>query len=228
MAAEFVGRQAAENVVYTEVRYDPVRVAVSNYSGAHISEERAVAAVAAGLREGSLKHGVEAHQLLCAMRGSPAAACHRLVALAAKLRSGELGGVVGIDLAGDEFDYNNSYGHVEDCFHHAKADLGLNVTVHAGEMAGPADVRTALTRMGADRIGHGYSATADAALMRTLATTRTHLEACPGNHEAMLPNIKAYKTQDPRCFPTRNHNGTFINNTYDIYMAGKWETTLLF
>lgn len=136
IATEFVARQAAEGITYTEVRYDPVRVAASAYdSKAVIGEARAVAAIRAGLRAGSEAHGVEVHQLLCAMRGRPTSACFALVDLAAEMRSGDLGGVVGIDLAGDEYHYNNSKGGVEACFAHAKLVRNLNITVHAGGVA---------------------------------------------------------------------------------------------
>ncbi len=137
VAAEFVARQAAEGIAYTEVRYDPVRAARSAYANVTITREAAVAAVAAGLKAGSEAHAVEAHQLLCAMRGEPAAACFELVELAARARSGALGGVVGIDLAGDEFHFNNSQGQVEECFRHATLELRLNATVHAREMGRP-------------------------------------------------------------------------------------------
>ena len=198
VAAEFVGQQAAAGVAYTEVRYDPVRVAYSNYSLTRITQEAAVAAIRAGLADGSQRHGVEVHQLLCAMRGQPAKACFDLVALAAKMRSGTVGGVVGIDLAGDEFHFNNSQGDVEACFAHAKGTLQLNTTVHAGEMAGPSDVATALGAMEADRIGHGYSATRDAALMAKLRARGTHLEACPGNHIQNLADVGAFQRQGLR------------------------------
>ena len=133
VAHEFVGRQAAQSVAYTEVRWDPVRPAVSHLANASISVEAAVHAVEAGLRAGAEEHGVEAHQILCAMRGSPEAACFELARLAAATRNGAMGGVVGIDLAGDEYNFNNSQNNVEGCFQYAKQELLLNTTVHAGE-----------------------------------------------------------------------------------------------
>ena len=85
------------------------------------------------MRAGGERLHVEAHQLLCAMRGSPADACFALARLAASVRSGRLGGVVGLDLAGDEWHFNNSVGAVVECFRYAKEVLLLNTTVHAGE-----------------------------------------------------------------------------------------------
>ena len=124
----FAASQAAQSVSYTEVRYDPVRAATSNYTSATISQEAAVAAVSAGLRAGAEKHGVAVYSLLCAMRGKPAAACDAVADLAASVRSQELGGVVGLDLAGDELDYNNTtpFDYVP-CFQRAKRALGLIV-----------------------------------------------------------------------------------------------------
>ena len=187
-----MARQAAANITYTEVRYDPIRAARSGLARTSISPERAVLAIEQGLQAASQKHGVRVYQLLCAMRGQPASACFELVELASEVRSAQLGGVVGVDLAGDEFHFNNSQGEVESCFRHAKLDLGLNTTVHAGEMAGPDDVRTAVEVMLADRIGHGYSATSDASLMSLLNRKRVHLEACPGNHPKNLPDVRAF------------------------------------
>lgn len=183
IAEEFVHRQALQRVNYTEVRYDPLRAARSNLAKASIGVEQAVRAIESGLRAGSLRYGVEAYQLLCAMRGSPAESCFELARLAAQMRSGELGGVVGIDLAGDEFHFNNSYGHVAECFRYAKLELLLNTTVHAGELAGGADVVSAVKVMLADRVGHGYSAVNDQSALAMLIESNVHLEACPAGHD---------------------------------------------
>ncbi|KAL1519154.1 hypothetical protein AB1Y20_003414 [Prymnesium parvum] len=192
MGLEFAARQAASNILYTEVRYDPVRAAVSRLGNTSINVENAVQAIEAGLREGSTRHGVEVYQLLCAMRGAPAEACFALARLAAAMRSGRLGGVVGIDLAGDELHFNNSRDHVEECFRYAKLELELNTTVHAGEMAGPEDVRSAVNVMLADRVGHGYSAIQDEELVALLKQRGMHLEACPAGHHNNLNATGAY------------------------------------
>ena len=180
VARAFVGRMAEEGVAYAEVRWDPIRPSRSRLANTSISVEAAVHAVATGLRQGIAQHpGVEVHQLLCAMRGSPGAACFELARLAANMRTGEPGGVVGIDLAGDEFHFNNSLNHVEACFRYAKRDLELNTTVHSGEMADDeyTDVSSAVQVMLADRIGHGYAAVqSPATLLMLMQRTDVHLE----------------------------------------------------
>jgi len=112
------------------------------------------------------------------MRGSPGAACFDHARLAAATRSGELGGVVGIDLAGDEYHFNNSKGHVVECFRYAKGELLLNTTVHAGEMAGPDDVRSAVEDMEADRVGQYANATFRAGTLDHIRLTRPATHAC--------------------------------------------------
>jgi len=195
VAEDFVARQAAQRVVYTEVRWDPVRPAVSHLANASISVEAAVAAVARGLRAGSERHGIEVHQLLCAMRGSPGSACYAIADLAAATRSGEAGGVVGMDIAGDEYHFNNSANHVIECFRYAKQVHALNTTVHAGEMAADeyTDVSSAVEQMLADRIGHGYAAIEDTDTMELLVRSGVHLEACPAGKHNNLNATGVYR-----------------------------------
>ena len=59
---------------------------------------------------------------------------------------------------------------------------GCGVSLHAGEMAGPASVRAAVEVCGATRIGHGTSAPQDPAVMALLAERDVHVELCPGSN----------------------------------------------
>ena len=177
-AEAFVQFQATSGVQYTEVRYDPVRLSRSSLHNSSIAQEEAVRAVQAGLAAGSAKHGVVVYQILCAMRGASSQQCFQTADLAARCRSQSVGGVVGLDLAGDETDFpNRAY---IDCFKHAKA-IGLNTTVHAGEFNKTmgSDVSSAIFDMAADRIGHGYAAAFDERLIHALRERRMHVEACP-------------------------------------------------
>ena len=181
LAAEaFVAFQAKSGVQYTEVRYDPVRLSHSKLANVSISEEAAVRAVQDGLRVGSVRHKVVVYQILCAMRGASPQQCFGTANLALKLSSQELGGVVGLDLAGDETDFPNAA--YIDCIRHAK-NAGLNVTVHSGEFntSQADDVRSAVFSMHADRVGHGYAAAQDPKLLLELRQRGVHLEACPNS-----------------------------------------------
>ena len=208
-AADFVDTQAQQNITYTEVRYDAVRASYSSYAGTNITQEEAVNAIRNGLLKGMIRNKdkkVVVNQLLCAMRGKSSEECLSVVALVSKMRNVSLpGSVVGIDLAGDEWEYHN--GMYIDCFRTAKK-LGLNTTVHAGETlpfplsynhtASELDVYTAAVDMQVDRIGHGYKASKNNTIMGIIRDKNIHVEACPetAKGEGSLSAIKDYINQN--------------------------------
>jgi adenosine deaminase len=57
--------------------------------------------------------------------------------------------------------------------------LGLPVTIHAGEAGGAANVRQAIEKFGALRIGHGVRAFDDADVIRLARRKKVHFELCP-------------------------------------------------
>lgn len=84
-------------------------------------------------------------------------------------------GVVGVDLAGDESEFGVE--PFEAAFRQAK-DAGLSLSVHAGEWDGPESVRSAIERLGADRIAHGVRVLEDREVT-TLARDRgVHFAVC--------------------------------------------------
>jgi len=181
VSEEFVAFQARSGVMYTEVRYDPIRLARSKFARSELSLEEAVHAVQQGLAAGAARHRVAAYQILCAMRGKSSEQCFEVANLTKRMQSSAIGGVVAMDLAGDEVSYPNA--PYVSCFKHAKLNLGLKITVHAGEfnlsMAG--DVKSAILQMGADRIGHGYAAANDAKLVALANERNIHFEFCPNS-----------------------------------------------
>jgi adenosine deaminase/aminodeoxyfutalosine deaminase len=83
-------------------------------------------------------------------------------------------GVVAFGIGGDEAAIGA--GEFRDVFEFARR-AGLGIVPHAGETGGPEAVRDAL-EAGADRIGHGISAAADASLLRELRDRDVALEVC--------------------------------------------------
>jgi aminodeoxyfutalosine deaminase len=95
---------------------------------------------------------------------------------------------------------------------------GVGSVPHAGELAGPESVRTALEGLGADRIRHGIRAIDDAGLVRELAGRGIVLDVCPLSNlrtgavrsldEHPLPRLVAagvrcsISTDDPAMFDT--------------------------
>ena len=73
--------------------------------------------------------------------------------------------LVALDLAGDEIGYPPAL--FVDHFQQGR-EAGWQVTVHAGEAAGPESIWGAIQDLGAKRIGHGIQAVEDPVLMETM------------------------------------------------------------
>lgn len=144
VAREAVEDLAADEVVYAELRFAPL-----NHVAGGLSPDEVMAAVTTGLAEGERLTGCTARTIVCGIReNSPeesAEAARLAVAWADR-------GVVGFDLAGNEFDFGAD-------LHQAAFDIarsgGLGITVHAGEMAGLESIAAALDAAHPGRIGHG-------------------------------------------------------------------------
>ena len=99
--------------------------------------------------------------------------------------------LVAVDLAGDEAGFPAPL-FVE----HFKRvrDAGLHVTIHAGEADGPQSVWSAIHDLGAERIGHGFRAIEDPALVDHLAEQGIGLEACPTSnlHTSTVKNYASH------------------------------------
>jgi adenosine deaminase len=79
-------------------------------------------------------------------------------------------------LAGDEQRYPAA--PFKGIFRQARRE-GLHVTVHAGETGDPKNVEEAITRLEAERIGHGVRSIEDHAVLRMLRDRNVALEICP-------------------------------------------------
>ena len=90
-------------------------------------------------------------------------------------------GVVAFGIGGDEV-----RGPVElftDMAREAR-ERGLHVVAHAGEAVGPESIRQAVETVGAERIGHGFTAAQDASVLALLRERRIPLEVCPTSNLA--------------------------------------------
>src|SRR5260370_21809453 len=144
-----------DNVRYAEIRYGPWLHVQQGLSLTDVMR-----AVLSGWAAGKKAFGLEGGVIVSALRDMPPAQNVSLAQVAGRYVSD---GIVGFDLAGDEA------GHPpilhEDAFRAARA-MGLNITIHAGEAAGPESVRQAIS-MGATRLGHGVRAQAHSDVIAT-------------------------------------------------------------
>ncbi|HJX19671.1 MAG TPA: adenosine deaminase, partial [Steroidobacteraceae bacterium] len=156
-----------DNVRYAEIRYGPW---LHTQQGLSLTD--VIRAVLRGWAAGRKAFGLEGGIIVTALRDMPPAQNLSLAQVAGRFVSE---GVIGFDLAGDEA------GHPpilhEDAFRMARS-LGLNLTIHAGEAAGPESVRQAIS-MGARRLGHGVRAQEDPDVLAMIREQGIQLDMAP-------------------------------------------------
>jgi adenosine deaminase len=158
---------AKDNVRYAEIRYGPWLHVQRGLSLTDV-----IRAVLTGWSEGRKAFGLEGGIIATALRDMPPAQNLALAQVAGRFVSE---GVIGFDLAGDEA------GHPpilhQDAFRVARS-LGLKITIHAGEAAGPESVRQAIA-MGAVRLGHGVRAQEDREVVAMIKEDGVQLDMAP-------------------------------------------------
>lgn len=165
IAYESVIDGKAEGLDYFELRFSPLFMAKPH----HLDPSRVTEAVVAGIERGKTEAGIPCGLIgIMSRTFGPEKAMSELRALLTQKDA-----LVAIDLAGDEIHFPAAM-FVEH-FRLAR-DAGLHVTVHAGEAAGSESIWQALRLLGAERIGHGFAAAQDPALIAYLAERRIGLE----------------------------------------------------
>ncbi len=183
VAYENVEDAKNEGIDYIELRYSPWFMAETH--GMHPAE--VMEACADGIRAAERDTGVRANIIGILSRHYGAEACQRELDAILAHRDH----IVAVDLAGDE--PNFPAGLFRDHFRRVR-DAGLHVTVHAGEAAGPESVWSAIRDLGAERIGHGFRAIEDPALVDYLAGNGIGLECCPTSnlHISAVPDYASH------------------------------------
>lgn len=164
---DFGADMARQNTRYAEVTFTPIT---------HVERGVPLEAIFAGLDAGRAQaraeHGVEIRWVFDIVRSFPATAEACLAAALAGMDHG----VIGLGLGGPEAGFPpEPFG---DIFARARA-AGLHSLPHAGEVAGPQSVWSALRVLGAERIGHGVRSVEDPALLDYLRERQVPLEVNP-------------------------------------------------
>ncbi|HOX44217.1 MAG TPA: adenosine deaminase [Myxococcota bacterium] len=168
---EEVEDAAREGVVHLELRFSPENLSRTG----KLRAEAAMQAVAEAGQEAGEEHGVGVRYLVTLVRErQDDDLWRRFIDHAVALH--ELG-VVGVDLAGDEFDHPNH--EFVRAFERVRDTGVLGVTIHAGEGTSPEHVRSAVELLGAQRIGHGLEAARHPGVIGLLVEKKVALELCP-------------------------------------------------
>jgi adenosine deaminase len=155
------------NIDYAELRFSPYYMAMSH----KLPIEGVVEAIIEGVNLGRKKFKTKVNLIGILSRTFGVEHCQsELNALLAYKDD-----LVGMDLAGDEYNFP---GHLFENHFKQVIDAGLNVSVHAGEAAGPESVWHAIKTLGATRIGHGVACASDQRLMDYMLENQISLESC--------------------------------------------------
>ncbi|MDQ7017768.1 MAG: adenosine deaminase [Robiginitomaculum sp.] len=179
----YLQRAAADQVIHTEIFFDP-----QGHTERGVAFADAVGGIARALGDAQGKLGISSKLIMCFLRHLPeedALATWDEAQPFLSLIDG-----VGLD--------SSEVGHPPSKFKNvfAKArDAGLHVVAHAGEEGPPEYVWEALDDLQVDRIDHGNRALEDAKLVKRLAEEGMCLTVCP------LSNLKLCVIDDMKNHP---------------------------
>ena len=184
IAAELVEDKAADNVRYAEIRWAPLLHTRTGLTGRAVVE-----AVWRGARAAASRSGMDVRLIATLMRSHEPEA--NLEFVLDMVQEGIPDGLVAVDLAGPEELFPDPVRH-RGALDMAR-DIGLHVTLHAGEWGGAAQVRAALA-VEPERIAHGPLSIDDDALVADLIDRGVWLDLCPTSNvqASIVPELAAH------------------------------------
>jgi adenine deaminase len=172
MTAAYLRRAAADNVVHTEIFFDP-----QSHTSRGIPMETVIGGIRRALDDGARDHGITSQMILCFLRHLPEQDALATLEAAMPFRAALSG--VGLD-SGEKGNPPSKFERV-----YARArDAGLRPVAHAGEEGPAAYIREALDLLHVERIDHGVRCDEDDSLVERLARSQVPLTVCP------LSNVK--------------------------------------
>jgi adenosine deaminase len=165
---EAVEDAAKDNVRYLELRFTPV--ALSRAERFHLGD--VMDWVCESAHKAASDFGLRVGLIVSINRHESVELAEQVAALAVDRLDH---GLVGLDLAGNEAEF--PAGSFAGIFREAK-QAGLNLTIHAGEWGGAANVREAFEIFDADRIGHGVRVLEDPSTVALARERETPFEVC--------------------------------------------------
>lgn len=178
MARAYLNRAVADNVVHTEIFFDP-----QTHTERGVAMETVINGLYRACRDAQIEQGISATLILSFLRHLSEESAMQTLEAALPLRDRFVG--VGLD--------SSELGNPPEKFARVFArckELGLHLVAHAGEEGPPAYIWGALDVLGVERIDHGVQSEKDATLMARLAKEQIPLTVCP------LSNLKLCVVKD--------------------------------
>lgn len=161
-----------EDLSSEKVRYAEVTLSAGVVLWKKQSLDAVFEAVAEAASEASERLGLQVNWIFDAVRQFGVDHVREVMRYAARFQEQ---GVVAFGIGGDEV---RGSARLFAGVYKEASELGLHLTAHAGESAGPESVLDAVEQLGVERIGHGTNAARDPEVLRLLAERHTTVEAC--------------------------------------------------
>ncbi|WP_417283120.1 adenosine deaminase [Comamonas sp.] len=178
MARAYLNRAAADNVVHTEIFFDP-----QTHTARGVGMETVINGLYRACRDAQISQGISATLILSFLRHLSEEDALATLEEALPLRDRFIG--VGLD--------SSEVGNPPEKFARVFArckELGLHLVAHAGEEGPPAYIWGALDTLKVARIDHGVQSEKDELLMQRLVREQVPLTVCP------LSNLKLCVVDD--------------------------------
>ncbi|MGI4982978.1 MAG: adenosine deaminase [Janthinobacterium lividum] len=184
MTRAYIDRSRADNVIHSEIFFDP-----QTHTERGVPMAAMLEGIETALAEAERADGFSSRLILCFLRHLSEESAHEALAQALPLLGKYEHRLIGVGLDSSEL------GHPPSKFERVFAEArraGLRAVAHAGEEGPPDYIYQALDLLKVDRIDHGVRAIEDPALVRRLADSRIALTVCP------LSNLKLCVFDDMR------------------------------
>ena len=179
MTMAYLQKAVADNVVHTEIFFDP-----QTHTARGVPIKHVIMGLHRACHDAQKRWGITSQLILNFLRHLSEADAWATLEQALPLRDYFSG--VGLDSS----ELGNPPEKFARVFAHCK-DLGLRRVAHAGEEGPPAYIWGALDVLHAERVDHGVQAVHDAALMQRLKDERIPLTVCPLSNQKLqvFPNL---------------------------------------
>lgn len=178
MARAYLNRAVADNVVHTEIFFDP-----QTHTERGVAMETIINGLYRACRDAQIEQGISATLILSFLRHLSEESALQTLEAALPLRDRFIG--VGLDSS----ELGNPPEKFERVFARCK-ELALRLVAHAGEEGPPAYIWGALDMLNVERIDHGVQSEKDEQLMARLTKEQIPLTVCP------LSNLKLCVVKD--------------------------------